>query len=386
VDEGPTATMPGVLIHQRVFAYFSAMQERRVSPAQIMLGCLGAAALVTLLDASRNYIALVFLERPMPWRDALRFAAPTWLIVGMLAPLPLFMARRVTIDRHHWRAPLAMHLGGALLFSISHIVATAVYLSWPAFRGFSGVLGKTSNSFIVDMILYAAIAGVAHALRYYRHARERELAASQLQASLTEARLDALRGQLNPHFLFNTLNAISTLALEGHKDQVVKTLGYLSELLRASLDDERPQEVPLDGELDLLDRYLAIQRIRHGERLAITIDVNPAVHSALVPAMILQPLVENAITHGVARVPGHGTVGIRAWAEGDSLRLEVTDTGPGFAATSPRANGGSGIGLTNTRARLAQLYGAAQRLEMCASETGGACVSITIPLRRPASR
>lgn len=358
------------------------MQERRASPAQVMLGCLGAAALITLLDASRTYVANVLLDRPMPWLDALRFAAPSWILVGLLAPLPLFMARRATIDRHHWRAPLAMHLGGALLFSISHIVATAVYMAWPAFRGFAGVLSKTSNAFIVDLILYAAIAGVAHALRYYRQARERELAASQLQASLTEARLDALRGQLNPHFLFNTLNAISTLALVGHKDQVVKTLGYLSELLRASLDDKRPQQVPLEDELDLLERYLAIQRIRHGERLLITIDVDPDVREALVPGMILQPLVENAITHGVARVPGNGTIGIRAWAEGDSLRLEVTDTGPGFAAASATRAGGSGIGLTNTRARLAQLYGPRQRLEMCATGTGGACVSITIPLRQ----
>jgi sensor histidine kinase YesM len=339
-----------------------------------------------LLDASRTYIAFVFLERPTPFFVAVRNAAPTWMLVGMLAPLPLFLAQRVSIDRHHWRAPLAIHFGGAVLFSISHILATAVYLSWPAFQGFAGVVSKTSNAFIVDMILYAAVAGVAHAFQYYRHARERELAASQLQASLTEARLDALRGQLNPHFLFNTLNAISTLALEGNREQVVKTLGYLSELLRASLDDGRPQEVRLDDELDLLERYLAIQRIRHGDRLVIAIDVDAAVRDVLVPSMILQPLVENAITHGVARVPGKGTVGVRAWAEGDRLHLEVTDTGPGFAATSPPGNGGSGIGLTNTRARLTQLYGARQRLEMCASDTGGACVSITMPLRHSSPR
>lgn len=357
------------------------MQEWRTSRVMVMLGCLGAAALVTLLDASRTYIAFIYLDRPMPFFEALRNAAPTWMLVGLLAPLPLFMARRVAMDRRHWRAPLALHLVGALVFSVSHIVATAVYLSWPAFRSFAGVLSKTSSAFIVDMILYAAIAGVAHAFQYYRHARERELAASQLQASLTEARLDALRGQLNPHFLFNTLNAISTLALVGKKDEVVKTLGYLSELLRASLDDKRPQEVPLDEELDVLERYLAIQRIRHGDRLVIATDVDVAVRDALVPAMILQPLVENAITHGVARVPGKGTVAIRAWAEGGTLRLEVSDTGPGFAAPAS-GNGGSGIGLTNTRARLAQLYGTAQRLEMCASETGGACVSITLPLRQ----
>lgn len=348
-----------------------------------MLACLGAAALVTLLDASRNYIAMVLLERPMLWRDALRFAAPSWILVGMLAPLPLIMARRVTIDRHHWRGPLAIHLAGALVFSLTHVLATAVYLAWPAFRGFSGVVSKASNAFIVDMILYAAIAGVAHALQYYQQARERELAAHQLQASLTEARLEVLRGQLNPHFLFNTLNAISTLALDGHKDQVVRTLGYLSELLRASLDDGRPQEVRLDDELELLEHYLAIQRIRHGERLAIVIDVDPSVREALVPGMILQPLVENAITHGVARVPGQGTVEIRARRMDGTLRLDVTDTGPGFAASTPARNGGSGIGLTNTRARLAQLYGAAHRLDMSASATGGACVSITLPFRLP---
>lgn len=372
-----------VLIHQRVFAYGSTMQEWRASRAMVMLGCIGAAALITLIDASRNYIALVFMERPMPFLDALRMAAPSWILVGLLAPLPLFVARRVSIDRRHWRAPLAIHLGGALVFSISHVLATSVYLSSSLPSNFAVAVSKTSSAFIVDMILYAAIAGVAHALQYYRQARERELAASQLQASLTEARLDALRGQLNPHFLFNTLNAISTLALVGNQDQVVKTLGYLSELLRASLDDKRPQEVPLEEELELLDRYLAIQRIRHGDRLVIAIDVAPDVRDVLVPGMILQPLVENAITHGVARVPGKGTVGVRAWTDGDALRLEVTDNGPGFGSTSATRAGGSGIGLTNTRARLTQLYGSRQRLEMCASDTGGACVSITLPLRRP---
>jgi two-component system LytT family sensor kinase len=360
------------------------MQQWRANRALVVLGCLGAALLVAMLDASRVYFANVFIGRPSPWLNTFRNSAPSWLIVGLLAPLPLFFARVVSIDRQRWRSSLAFHVAGAIFFSAVHAVLLSIYLSWPTFASFAGVLSKTSSAVIVDWILYAAIAGVAHALSYYRQARERDLAASQLQARLTEARLDALRGQLNPHFLFNTLNAISTLALEGHKDQVVRTLGHLSDLLRASLDDGRPQEVTLDEELDLLERYLAIQRIRHGDRLTVRVDADPQIRSALVPGMILQPLVENAITHGVARVPGNGTVGIRAWREAAHLRLEVTDTGPGFGPAGSAAVArphGTGIGLANTRARLAQLYGDSHRFDTHNAEGGGGCVSLTLPYR-----
>jgi sensor histidine kinase YesM len=241
-------------------------------------------------------------------------------------------------------------------------------------------------------MLYAAIAGGAHALRFYREARAREIAASRLQASLTEARLAALRGQLNPHFLFNTLNAISTMALEGDRDRVVRTLGFLADLLRVSLDDHRPQEIALDEELDVLETYLDIQRTRLGERLSVELDVESAARAAMVPSMLLQPLVENAITHGIGRTPGPGTITIRARRRGESLEIDVIDTGPGFDATpaarttpAARPAAGRGIGLANTRARLAQLYGSRQQLHTDSSHGRGARVSVTLPWQTTAT-
>jgi len=190
-----------------------------------------------------------------------------------------------------------------------------------------------------------------------------------------------LRGQLNPHFLFNTLNAISTMALKGEQENVVRTLGYLGELLRVSLDDELPQEVPLSEELEFLDRYLDIQRTRFGDRLTIHRSIDPAVLDAMVPSMMLQPLVENAIVHGVAPVPGPGEVRIHASRRDGTLRLEVFDSGLGFpSATSPKVKS-TGIGLANTRARLEQLYNGAHAMMLDNDNERGTRVAVEIPFR-----
>src|SRR5262249_32412329 len=167
----------------------------------------------------------------------------------------------------------------------------------------------------------------------YREARAQEVAASRLQANLAEARLQTLVAQFEPHFLFNTLNAISVLALEGRNKAVVDMLGRLSELLRVALDGNRPAEVPLEMEMQFITDYLEIQRIRFSDRLALVKDVAPEVAGAMVPSMILQPLVENAVVHGIAQRRGVGCVTVRASRQEDSLLLEVSDTGPGFGPT-----------------------------------------------------
>jgi two-component system, LytTR family, sensor kinase len=188
-----------------------------------------------------------------------------------------------------------------------------------------------------------------------------------------------LQAQLEPHFLFNTLNAISMLALEGNHTAVVDTIGRLRELLRVSLSHDRPQEVSLARELELVEGYLGIQRVRFTDRLTVAYDIAPAVFDAVVPSMILQPLVENAVIHGISADTGACRVTISAAREGSSLRLEVRDTGPGFASTGSRRR--EGIGLVNTRARLQQLYGSEQRIDCFDAVGGGACVAIWIPFR-----
>jgi sensor histidine kinase YesM len=202
----------------------------------------------------------------------------------------------------------------------------------------------------------------------------------RLEASLSRAKLDSLRMQLNPHFLFNTLNAISVMAMKGERQGVVRMLMLLSDLLRLSLDNKQ-HVVALRDELEILDRYLEIENVRFRDRLTLERAIDPAVLDAEVPSLVLQPLVENAIRHGVSRRPGRGVVRVEAQTvAGEWLELRVLDTGPGVDSTPARD--GTGVGLSNTRARLEQLYGSRQELTLVSRQGGGACATVRVPLRR----
>lgn len=221
--------------------------------------------------------------------------------------------------------------------------------------------------------IYWVIVSVAHALTFHRRSQERERKAIELEGRLSEAKLQSLRMQLHPHFLFNTLNAISTLV---HKDPKAadEMIGNLSELLRATLDTAQ-QEVPLRQELAFLDRYLEIQQTRFGERLRVEKRIDAAALDARVPTLILQPLVENAIRHGIEPQSGAGVIGIHAGLGDGQLQLEVADNGRGLKA------GTEGIGLANTRARLQALYGSAARLVLQSGADGGCSVQVRLPFR-----
>ena len=347
----------------------------------------GVSILAALIDASRFYVGSPFLfGESITWLDAFSMNAPSWLMLGLLAPFALAMAHWFAFGRMKLPQAVAAHLGGAMIFATLHFCAMGAFMAYrnSDWDALPRLLGKFSTSFVINMLTYMAIVGIAHALSFYREARARELTASQLQTSLTESRLAALRGQLNPHFLFNTLNAISTMALKGEQENVVRTIGYLGELLRVSLDDHLAQEVSLAAELSLLEHYLEIQRARFGDRLTIRHDIDAATLDAMVPSMLLQPLVENAIVHGIAAIPGPGTLTIRAVPRGRTLVVDICDSGPGMRLEQPAANGrgsGHGIGLSNTRARLEQLYGANQSLEFSANPGGGTRASVSIPMR-----
>lgn len=235
----------------------------------------------------------------------------------------------------------------------------------------------------VSAAVYLIIACLAHAFAYYRRAQERQNEAMALAAGLNRAKLDALRSQLQPHFLFNTLNAISTLV---HRDANAadEMIGDLSELLRLSLQTAE-HEVPLSRELELLDRYLAIEQTRLGERLRVVREIDPQALAALVPTFVLQPLVENAIRHGIEPRLAAGTLRLRAQVEDEILRLIVSDDGVGLQANGVRA-ARRGIGLANTEQRLRVLHGEAARLELFSPEGGGVQVQLTLPRRTtPAS-
>ena len=225
---------------------------------------------------------------------------------------------------------------------------------------------------------------MSHALDYYRKYRERERRALQLETRLAQAQLDALRMQLQPHFLFNTLNSISVLMAEDVK-AARRMLTRLSDLLRKSLENEGAHEVSLRDELEFLESYLEIEQTRFQDRLTIRMNVDPAALDARVPNLILQPLVENAIRHGIAPRAAAGTIEIRAGRQNGMIELQVSDNGAGLGGASVESLM-KGIGLSNTQARLEQLYGARASFELRERDEGGLTVTIAIPFRSQFSR
>jgi LytS/YehU family sensor histidine kinase len=229
-----------------------------------------------------------------------------------------------------------------------------------------------------DVATFWILVGLAVGFDYYRRYRDRDVRAAQLESQLTAARLRYLRHQLHPHFLFNTLNTISAVM---HEDvRAADTmLSRLSDLLRLATRHAEDQEVRLQEELDALDVYLEIMRVRMGDRLRSAVDVAPDTRDALVPFLVLQPLVENAVKHGIAARPEGGWLGVRAYRRNGMLRLEVEDDGPGVA--NPPGALSAGFGLGGTAERLQHLYGTAARPVLERSARGGLRVTIDIPWR-----
>jgi sensor histidine kinase YesM len=232
------------------------------------------------------------------------------------------------------------------------------------------------DQFHTYVLIYWAMLGVAHALDYRRQSRERALRTSQLEARLAQTQLQMLKLQMHPHFLFNTLNSISALI---HTDVELadRMVARLGDLQRLALQHFGAEEVPLREELEFLLSYLEIEQARLGPRLGFDLDVEPGTEEARVPNLLLQPLVENAIRHGVGALPGPGRVEVRARRETGRLHLEVRDTGPGLSSGEPE----EGVGLSNTRARLGRLYGDEYQFELADGPGGGAVVRVVIPYR-----
>jgi anti-sigma regulatory factor (Ser/Thr protein kinase) len=338
------------------------------------------ALLLGLLEATQIYAGAALQGQPVTIAFALT-TLPTWLVLATITLPTLYLARRLRLDRGRWRRNLPTHIVASLIFATAHLAGAGLVRTigpglqenfWDSF------VFQLRYFFALDVVTYWAIVGATQAYEYYREGRERELSAARLETRLTKARLQTLRGQLNPHFLFNTLNAISTLALRGSRDAAADAIGQLSDLLRLSLDDDLAQEIPLSQELELLDGYEAIMRTRFGERLKIEREVDSSVKDALVPSLVLQPLVENAVLHGVMADPTGGCIRIVADRIDHTVRLTVHDSGPGFSKP-PAAQ--EGIGLQNTRGRLAELYGSDAELTIGTSDEGGASVTVRLPYR-----
>lgn len=250
-------------------------------------------------------------------------------------------------------------------------VATTPTNFWELF------VSMASGKFHIAVLTYFLIAMISYAIQFYRHYREEQERRARMETRLAQAQLNALKMQLQPHFLFNTLNAITAL-IHSDPDTADRITARLGELLRITLENEGVHEVRVSKELEFTEKYLDIQRARFQDRLAVNIDAPADISNALVPNLILQPLVENAIRHGVSEQTGPGRIDIRIKKTGDQLQIEVADNGPGLPETTARQKG-SGVGLANTRDRLAQLYGETQQLDLQSRSEGGVCVRIAIP-------
>jgi sensor histidine kinase YesM len=243
----------------------------------------------------------------------------------------------------------------------------------PHFENFRVFLVSDIHS---GLLVYWLIIAIYQGIDYYRKFIDKELRASQLEARLVTAQLDALRMQLHPHFLFNTLNSVSVL-MRRDADQAERMLVQLSSLLRVTLARNAAHEVQLRQELDILEAYLEIERIRFQDRLTVRMHIDPPALDALVPQLFFQPLVENAIRHGIATRESGGEIDIQAECRNGVVRLEVRDNGPGLTARGDQLV--EGIGLSNTRSRLAYLYGTASSLSIRNGEDGGLIVAATVP-------
>jgi signal transduction histidine kinase len=340
-------------------------------------------ALFAVFFASELVVSRAFIGRPPNAGRALLI----WLICAALwfgaTPLILWLVRRFPLARQRWLSSALVHLTAAALLSLLllalYVLAVSALGLAPRQPFFPSFRAQVVASFHSEVLTYWMVVGLAHGIDYYRKYRERELRASQLETRLAQAQLDALRMQLHPHFLFNTLNSISVLMSED-VTAARRMLTRLSDLLRVSLDNSATHEVSLREELEFLNNYLEIEQTRFQDRLTVRMNVEPAALSASVPYLILQPLVENAIRHGIAPRAQAGVIEISAVRANGMVRLQVTDNGTGMP---PSASGGmnKGIGLSNTQSRLEQLYGSDHSFEMKAAVGGGVEVTIQIPFR-----
>jgi two-component system, LytTR family, sensor kinase len=342
----------------------------------------GFWTVIGLSFASQFYLSSPKFGNAISWGQAVIWALGDWYVWAILSLPIIWLARNFPLARGEWLRNGLIHLAASGLFSLLYMVLRAWLGLWQSawagqtitfMEAFAPLFLKT---FHFNLLIYWVIVSVTHAFDYYRKFQERELQASDLEKSLAQAKLQALQMQLNPHFLFNTLHAISALM---HKDvdAAERMIARLSDLLRYALESTDAQEVPLEQELTFLERYLEIEKTRFGERLTLSMKIDPGTLRAQVPNLVLQPLVENAIRHGIEPHAKPGRIEICATREREMLKFEIRDNGAGLTTSHLE----EGVGLSNTRARLEQLYGDKHQLNIENSPGGGVRVDLSIPFR-----
>jgi signal transduction histidine kinase len=332
--------------------------------------------------ATQVYMLYYHEEKPVPFSRALFVEGVGCFLWALATPLVLWLARRFRIERNNWRRRVPLHFAMGLgLISTLMTIDYVVYMFGT---------GRPSNLTLVHigqflvynvdrwLLTYWVIVLSSHAFNYYKSFRKGELNAARLRTQLAQAQLEALKMQLQPHFLFNTLHSISAL-LNKDVDGARTMITRLGDFLRLTLENSGAQEVPLKQEIEFLNGYLEIERIRFQDRLTTNVEIDPAVMDVRVPNLILQPIVENAMRHAIATNANAGRVEIVATARNGMLRIQVKDNGPGLPFAAGPTNLKHGVGLANTRARLERLYGSNHRFELANEAAGGLVVTLEIP-------
>ena len=340
---------------------------------------------IGLVFTLQYYFTSFRSERPIPFVDSL-YVQMTWSYLWALAtPLVLWLAARIPIERHNWLRNSLKHLPISIVLSVAltamgHVI---LWLNWGWAMGkpfsFERLTRFVIGNFSEGLGIYLLIALIGYAFSYYRRYREGEMRTLRLEAQLSHAQLQALKMQLHPHFLFNTLHSISAL-LNKQPEAARTMITRLGDFLRLTLENSGTQEVTLQKEMEFLRCYLEIERVRFQDRLMTRVDVSPPALDAQVPNLILQPIVENAIRHGIAPRSTPGLIEILAKPQNGTLRIQIRDNGPGLPADrNSEALFTKGLGLANTERRLDRLYGAAHRFDLVNDPEGGLVVTLEIP-------
>ncbi len=345
-------------------------------------------ALFTLLTQISNWLTSHHSEMRV-FSHLAFFTLKVWLPWVVLTPVVLWLAIKSPITPDNWLRALLLH--AIFLMSLSIVAGLFISFHYHFFEDMSpgmesyqpwqhiGHFLFGDNLFLINTIIYTVLVTHINIKNFSQIAQQEALIASQLNNQLIESQLQTLKMQINPHFLFNTLNVISVLVMKSEKEQATEMINRLSRFFRNSLDDKEQQWLPLAKELDHVEQYLAIEQVRFGERIAIVKNYAEEVMSVPVPAMLLQPLIENAMQHGLEQKEGKGQLTINCQQQTDKLIIEIIDDGAGcnFAAKNYR----EGIGLSNVKSRLIQLYGTRHQFSINNNQWGGVTVTISLPIK-----
>ncbi|HEX9002400.1 MAG TPA: histidine kinase [Blastocatellia bacterium] len=346
---------------------------------------IAAWTIIGLISTGQLYTASYLEGDRIVWWRALVWQMSPWYIWVLLTPIVRHFGKKYRITARHWVRPALHHLMLSILLSLFGLlilisIRCLVPIDPARPYSFATLAVKlTGASYHINLLIYWMILGVGYAFDYQRQVRERESLALSLEKQLAQAQLQALRMQIQPHFLFNTLNAITVLVRDQRNQAAVRMLTGLGELLRVVLSQSNTPMVTLQEEVEFIHKYLEIEQTRFADRLKVSIDLAPETLPALVPSFILQPLVENAVKHGISQIPGAGLIEIRARSNNGKLLLCVQNNGPELSEPEPFAQPG-GIGISNIRARLEKLYGAEHQFTIGNAESFGVVATLSIPL------